>query len=334
MTPKAVHPTLIAHATTAVPETTPAAPRHVLGMTSFGPDLDAVLDLAISLKAQHKSGDAPEAPLLKGKSAVLIFEKPSTRTRVSFEVALSKLGMSTTYLSSNDSQLGRGESVEDTALVLSRYADVLIYRANRAADVHGLAAYSTCPVVNALDDLEHPCQIMADLLTIKERRGSLAGTRFLYVGDGANNMANSYLLGGAMAGMHVTICAPSGYQPHAAIVDAAVAIADGTGGSITITDDVARAYDDQDVVATDTWVSMGDEAQKAARIAAFDGYTVDDAAMDRAAPDAFFMHCLPAYYGYECTKDVAHGSRSAVFDEAENRLWAQMAILAWCFGAA
>ncbi len=309
-----------------------SATRHVLGMSAFADDLDAILDLAASLKSQHQSGDGE--PLLKGKSAVLIFEKPSTRTRVSFEVALAKLGASSTYLSSADCQLGRGESVEDTALVLARYADVLVYRANRHQDVAELAKNSKAPVINALDDLEHPCQVMADWLTIKERRGTLAGTKFLYVGDGKNNMATSYLLAGAYAGMHVTIASPAAYQPLAGFVATARDIAAAHGGSITITSDLEKAFVDQDVVATDTWVSMGDESTKKERLDAFAGYTVDDARMDEAAPDAFFMHCLPAYYGLECTKEVAHGARSAVFDEAENRLWAQMAILVWCLGKA
>ena len=305
---------------------TAAQPRDLLRMADFGADLEDVLDAARALKALNKGGHP--TPYLAAKSAVLIFEKASTRTRVSFEVGLAKLGMTATFLSTRDIQMGRGESIEDTALVLSRYADVLVYRAYKNEDVKELARHATSPVVNALDDLEHPCQVAADLLTILERKGRLAGLRFLYVGDG-NNMCHSYLVGMAMAGMHVTVVTPAAYAPDSAVVKEAEAVAAGTGGSVRVLHDgLEAAFDGQDVVATDTWVSMGDEEEKEARVAAFKGYTVTEALMART-DDAVFLHCLPAYYGYEVTKDVAHGPRSAVFDEAENRLWAQMAILVW-----
>jgi ornithine carbamoyltransferase len=265
--------------------------------------------------------------LLAAKSAVLIFEKASTRTRVSFEVGLAKLGATATFLSTRDIQMGRGESIEDTSLVLSRYADVLVYRAYRSEDVQALAEHATVPVINALDDVEHPCQVAADLLTIQEKLGRLAGVRFLYVGDG-NNMCHSYLIGGAMAGMHVTVATPPGYEPSDAIVAEARSIAQASGGSVTLTHDVDSAFDDQEVVATDTWVSMGDEDEKEQRLHDFSGYTVTRDRLERAN-DAIFLHCLPAYYGFEADKEVVHGPRSAVFDEAENRLWAQMAILIW-----
>ena len=311
----------------ASPTTTAArAHRDMLRMSDFGSDLEEVLDAARALKRLNKSGHP--TPLLAAKSAVLIFEKASTRTRVSFEVGLAKLGMTSTFLSTRDIQMGRGESIEDTALVLSRYADVLVYRAFKNEDVRALAQHATSPVINALDDLEHPCQVAADLLTILEHKGTLAGQKFLYVGDG-NNMCHSYLVGMAMAGMHVTVVTPPAYAPDAAVVKEAAAIASATGGSVTVLhDDVAAAFDGQDVVATDTWVSMGDEDEKEQRVAAFKGYTITREMMARTN-DAIFLHCLPAYYGYEVEKDVAHGPQSVVFDQAENRMWAQMAILVW-----
>jgi ornithine carbamoyltransferase len=315
-----------ASAQASAPAAQAAPSRDLLRMADFGADLEDVLDAARALKRSNKTGHP--TPLLPAKSAVLIFEKASTRTRVSFEVGLAKLGMTATFLSTRDIQMGRGESIEDTALVLSRYADVLVYRAFKNEDVKALAQHATSPVINALDDLEHPCQVAADLLTILEKKERLAGLRFLYVGDG-NNMCHSYLVGMAMVGMHVTVVTPPAYAPDSAVVKEAEAIASATGGSVTVLHDgFDEAFQDQDVVATDTWVSMGDEDEKAERVAAFEGYTVTEALMQRTN-DAVFLHCLPAYYGYEVTKDVAHGPRSAVFDEAENRMWAQMAILVW-----
>ncbi|MEA3200414.1 MAG: ornithine carbamoyltransferase [Thermoplasmata archaeon] len=303
------------------------ASRDLLRMADFGADLEDVIDAARAIKRLNKGGHP--TPYLAAKSAVLIFEKASTRTRVSFEVGLAKLGMTSTFLSTRDIQMGRGESIEDTALVLSRYADVLVYRAFRNEDVKALAQHATSPVVNALDDLEHPCQVAADLMTIAEKKGALAGLRFLYVGDG-NNMCHSYLIGMAMAGMHVTVATPAAYAPDSAVVKEAEAIAHAMGGSVTLLhpDDITPLFDGQDVVATDTWISMGDEDEKEQRVKDFAGYTVTSAHMARTN-EGVFLHCLPAYYGYEVEKDVAHGPQSAVFDEAENRLWAQMAILVW-----
>ncbi|HUR68089.1 MAG TPA: ornithine carbamoyltransferase [Candidatus Thermoplasmatota archaeon] len=313
-------------ATNAAVSPDQAAARDLLRMADFGADLEEVLDAARALKLLNKSGHP--TPYLSAKSAVLIFEKASTRTRVSFEVGLAKLGMTATFLSTRDIQLGRGESVEDTALVLSRYADVLVYRAHKNEDVRALAQHANAPVVNALDDLEHPCQVAADLLTILEHKGKLAGLKFLYVGDG-NNMCHSYLVGMAMAGMHVTVVTPAAYAPDTDVVKEAEAIARGAGGSVHVQHEgFNNAFEGQDVVATDTWISMGDEDEKETRVAAFAGYTVTKDHMAKTN-DGIFLHCLPAYYGYEVEKDVAHGPQSVVFDEAENRLWAQMAILVW-----
>jgi len=284
-------------------------------------NLEDIIDLAIKLKKKSKKGEKIE--LLRGKTLGMIFEKPSTRTRVSFEVGMTLLGGHAIFLSTNDIQLGRGESIEDTALILSRYVDMIMYRAKSNQAMKELAKYSTVPVISGLDDKEHPCQVITDLMTIKEQKKKLKGLNFVYMGDGNNNMAHSYLLGCGIAGMNVKIVAPKKYWPESYYVQEAKKF----GVRVEITDKVENATKDADVVTTDTWVSMGDEAQKERRIREFKGYTIDQNIMRQAKPDAIFMHCLPAYYGYEVTKDVAHGKQSVIFDEAENRLWAQIAIM-------
>jgi ornithine carbamoyltransferase len=273
------------------------------------------------LKGKSKKGEKIE--FLHGKTLGMIFEKPSTRTRVSFEVGMTLLGGHAIFLSANDIQLGRGESIEDTALVLSRYVDMIMYRAKSNQTMKELAKYSTVPVISGLDDKEHPCQVITDLMTIKEYKKKLKGLNFVYMGDGNNNMAHSYLLGCGIAGMNVKIVAPKKYWPESYYAQEAKKF----GVKVEITDKIENATKDADVVSTDTWFSMGDEAQKEQRIRDFKGYTIDQNIMCQAKPDAIFMHCLPAYYGYEVTKDVAHGKQSVIFDEAENRLWAQIAIM-------
>jgi ornithine carbamoyltransferase len=284
-------------------------------------DLEEIIDLAIKLKRKSKKEEKIE--FLHGKTLGMIFEKPSTRTRVSFEVGMTLLGGHAIFLSTNDIQLGRGESIEDTALVLSRYVDMIMYRAKSNQAMKDLAKYATVPVISGLDDKEHPCQVITDLMTIKEHKKKLKGLNFVYMGDGNNNMAHSYLLGCGIAGINVKIVAPKKYWPESHYVEEAKKF----GVNVEITDRVENATKDADVVATDTWVSMGDEAQKEQKIREFKGYTIDQNIMRQAKPDAIFMHCLPAYYGYEVTKDVAHGKQSVIFDEAENRLWAQIAIM-------
>ena len=249
---------------------------------------------------------------------------------MSFEIGLAKLGANVVFLSAKDIHLGKGsETIEDSALVLSRYTDVLIYRSFSAEQVSELAAHASVPVINALDNREHPCQVAADLLTIREHKKRLKGLRFLYVGDG-NNMCHSYLLGGAMTGMHVTAVTPAGYAPLPEIVEEARQLAKKAGGSVTLSHDIhaAGVFADKDVIATDTWVSMGDETERDERLKAFQGYTVTEERL-AASPEAIFLHCLPAYYGNEVTHEVLHGPRSVVWDEAENRMWAQMGILVW-----
>jgi len=284
-------------------------------------DLHDIIKLGIKLKRQSKKGKRIE--YLKGKTLGMLFEKPSTRTRVSFETGMTLLGGHAIYLSTNDIQLGRGESIEDTALVMSRYVNLIMYRAKSNETMKELAKHATVPVINGLDNKEHPCQVITDLMTIQEHKGKLEGLQFVYLGDGNNNMAHSYLLGCGITGMNIRIVAPKQYWPEKYYVEETKKF----GVNVEVTDILKNSTKDADIVATDTWVSMGDEIEKEKRIKQFKGYTVDKTLMSVAKPDAIFLHCLPAYYGYEVTKDVAHGSQSVIFDEAENRMWAQIGIM-------
>jgi len=295
--------------------------RNLISMIDAKDDLEEIINLSIKLKGKSKNGESIE--LLKGKTLGMLFEKSSTRTRVSFEVGMTKLGGHAIFLSKNDIQLGRGETIEDTALVLSRYCDILMYRAMSNEAMKELAKYSTVPVISGLDDKEHPCQIVTDLMTIKEHKEKLKGLNFVYIGDGGNNMAHSYLLGCGIVGMNIKIVSPKNYWPD----DYFVKEAKKFDIDLEITDDVINCTKNADVVATDTWVSMGDEKEKEKRIKDFNGFTIDEDLMKLANKDAIFLHCLPAYYGYEVTKEVAHGNQSVIFDEAENRLWAQIGIM-------
>jgi ornithine carbamoyltransferase len=295
--------------------------RDLISMLDVKDDLGDIIALSIKLKGQAKKGKPIEH--LKGKTLGMIFEKPSTRTRVSFETGMSLLGGHAIFLSTSDIQLGRGESIEDTALVLSRYVDIIMYRAKSNDAMKELAKHATVPVINGLDNKEHPCQVITDLMTIQEHKGNLKGRQFVYLGDGDNNMAHSYLLGCGIVGMNIRIVAPDKYWPEKYYVEEAKKF----GITVEVTDIVKGATIDADVIATDTWVSMGDEAEKEKRIKEFKGYTIDNNLMGAAKPDAIFLHCLPAYYGYEVTKEVAHGPQSVIFDEAENRLWAQIGIM-------
>ena len=299
----------------------PPMKRDLISMLDVKDDLEEIIDLGIKLKQKSKRGEFIE--LMKGKTLGMIFEKSSTRTRVSFEVGTTKLGGHAIFLSINDIQLGRGETIEDTAMVLSRYVDIVMYRAKSHKAMRELAQHATVPVINGLDDKEHPCQIITDLMTIKEHKGLLKGLNFVYIGDGNNNMAHSYLLGCAIVGMNVKIVTPKQYWPDMYYVEKAKKFR----VKVEITDNVESSTKDADVIATDTWISMGNEAEKEERIKEFQEYTIDQKLMSLAKPDAIFMHCLPAYYGYEVTKEVAHGKQSVIFDEAENRLWAQIGIM-------
>ena len=299
----------------------PSMKRDLISMLDVKNDLEEIIDLGIKLKKKSKNGEPIE--LLEGKTLGMIFEKSSTRTRVSFEVGMTKLGGHAIFLSTNDIQLGRGETIEDTALVLSRYVDIIMYRAKSNEAMKELAKHATVPVISGLDNKEHPCQVITDLMTIKEHKGTLKGLNFVYLGDGKNNMAHSYLLGCGIAGINVKIVSPKQYWPDEYYVEEAKRF----GVNVEITDKVEGSTKDADVIATDTWVSMGDEVEKEKRIKEFQGYTIDGKLMAQAKSDAIFLHCLPAYYGYEVTKEVAHGKQSVIFDEAENRMWAQIAIM-------
>jgi ornithine carbamoyltransferase len=295
--------------------------RDLISILDVKDDLEDIIKLSIKLKRQSKKGKRIEH--LKGKTLGMMFEKPSTRTRVSFETGMTLLGGHAIFLSTNDIQLGRGESIQDTALVLSRYVDMIMYRAKSNEAMKDLAKHATVPVINGLDNKEHPCQVITDLMTIQEHKEKLKGLQFVYLGDGNNNMAHSYLLGCGIAGMNIRIVAPKQYWPEKYYVEETKKF----GVNVEITDTLKNSTKDADIIATDTWVSMGDEIEKEKRIKQFNGYTVDTALMSVAKPDAIFLHCLPAYYGYEVTKDVAHGPQSVIFDEAENRMWAQIGIM-------
>lgn len=292
-------------------------------------EVEQLLKLALKLKKELKEGVAH--PLLKGKTLGMIFSKSSTRTRVSFEVGMVQLGGYPLFLSSNDIQLGRGETVHDTAKVLERYLDGIMIRTFAHQDVLDLAKYADIPIINALTDLLHPCQVMADLQTIYEKKGTLEGLKLAYIGDG-NNMAHSLMYGCAKAGLNCSIAAPKAYMPDEEVLQNAKDDFKKAGKSLVITEDPAEAAKDADVIYTDTWVSMGMEAEKAERIKVFMPYQVNAELMKKAKDDAIFLHCLPAYRGYEVTEDVIDGEHSAIFDEAENRLHAQKAVMAMLMG--
>ena len=311
--------------------------RHFLKDDDLSPEEQAeVLALAAALKATRHTDRAPmplAAPNGVPRAVAVLFDKPSTRTRVSFSIGVAELGGYPLVIDAAASQLGRGEPIEDTTRVLDRQTAAIVWRTFAQDRIEAMASVSRVPVVNALTDEYHPCQILADLQTVIERHprasASLSGLVLTYLGDGANNMAHSYLLGGATAGMHLRIGSPEEFQPDPAVLKRAAEIAAETGASVMWTPDAAKAADGADVLATDTWVSMGQEGEYEARIQPFLPYAVDDAALARAADDAVVLHCLPAYRGKEIAASVIDGPQSAVWDEAENRLHAQKALLVW-----
>ncbi|HOT91276.1 MAG TPA: ornithine carbamoyltransferase [Anaerolineae bacterium] len=289
-----------------------------------------ILDLAVRIKAAWKAGE--DTPYLKGKVLGMIFQKPSLRTRVSFDVAMLQLGGNALYLSPDEIQLGKRESVADVARVISRYVNVVMARVFAHADVEALAKYATVPVINGLSDYSHPCQGMADFLTILEHKGSFKGKKLVYLGDG-NNVATSLLYGATLLGMDFTIASPKGYTLHPAIWEIGRRLAAASGSKIEATSDPFAAVQDADVIYTDTWTSMGQEAEAEQRRKVFPPYRVDEAKLALAKPDVIVMHCLPAHRGEEITDAVADGPHSAIFDQAENRLHAQKAILVWVLDA-
>lgn len=300
--------------------------RHFLRDDDLSPQEQLeVLDLA----AQMKRDRFREQPLAGPQSVAVIFDKTSTRTRFSFAAGVADLGGNAIIVNPGEAQLGVKESISDTAKVLSRMVSAIVWRTYAHAGLQEMAAHATVPVVNSLCDDFHPCQILADLQTIREHKGELAGLTATYVGDAANNMAHSYLLGFATAGMHIRVAGPNGYHPRADIVADAERIAVSTGGSVAVLTDPQEAVAGADIVITDSWVSMGQEAEKAQRVATFSPYRVTPQLMGQAQDDAIFLHCLPAYREFEVAPEVLDGPQSVVWDEAENRLHAQKALMAW-----
>lgn len=287
-------------------------------------EIQYLLDSAIEIKRKQKNGEVYQP--LKGKTIGLIFEKSSTRTRLSFEAGMFQLGGHALFLSKNDIQLGRGEPISDMAQVMSRYLDGIMIRTFGHDNVINLARYASIPVINGLSDMAHPCQVLADLQTILEHKGKLKGLKMAFVGDG-NNMANSLLIGGAKMGMHVAIASPDGYEPDERIVQLSREIARETGAEITVTQDPQEAVKDADVIYTDVWASMGFEEEQKQREVAFANYQVDEKLAQAAKPDYLFLHCLPAHRGEEVSEGVIDGANSVIFDQAENRLHAQKALM-------
>ncbi len=308
---------------------TPLKGRSLVNMKDLSPD---ELSLVLATAAAMKKNPAEYRSKFANKTLAMIFQKPSLRTRVSFEAGMTQMGGHAIYLSPADISIGQRETTEDIAIVLSRMADLIMARTFGHNIVEDLAKHSRVPVINGLSDHEHPCQILADLQTIQERKGKLAGLKWTYCGDG-NNVAHSIMLGGALAGMHVTIIAPKGYHPKPEVLAESQAIAKKTGGSVAVSDDMPGAAKGADVLYTDVWASMGQEAEAAARKKIFTGYTIDAKVMALAHPDRVLLHCLPAHYGDEITYDVTRTRNSAIFDEAENRLHAQKALMLLLAGA-
>lgn len=304
--------------------------KHLISLYDLtSEEIEKILKLAIKLKADNKAGI--EHHLLKGKSLGMIFAKSSTRTRVSFEVGMYQLGGQALYLNSNDIQLGRGESIYDTANVLSRFLDGIMIRTFAHSDVEDLAKYGSISIINGLTDLLHPCQILADMQTMYEHKGKLKGLNVCYVGDG-NNISNSLLYGCTKLGMNISVATPHGYECDATVTQRAIETAKKSSSKVLITEDPKEAIKNADVVITDTWVSMGQESEKQERIKIFKDYTVSQELFSMADSEAIFMHCLPAYRGYEVAPEVIDGAHSVIFDEAENRLHAQKAVMALTMG--
>jgi ornithine carbamoyltransferase len=300
--------------------------RHFLRDDDLSPAEQAeVLDLAASLKADPFA----EKPLAGPRTAAIIFDKPTLRTQASFVAGVAELGGNPMVVDGNLAQIGTRESIADVARVLGRQASIIVWRTHDQARIDEMAAYAGVPVVNALTDQFHPCQTLADLLTIREHKGATAGLTLTFLGDAASNMSHSYLLAGAAAGMHVRVSGPEGYRPEPAVLARSEEIAAATGGSAAVVDDADEAASGADVLVTDTWVSMGKETESADRAEVFGPWQLNARVLDLGADDAIVLHCLPAYRGKEITADVIDGPQSVVWDEAENRRHAQKAVLSW-----
>ena len=300
--------------------------RHFLRDDDLTPEEQAEV---LALAAELKKDPFSRRPLDGPKGVAVIFDKNSTRTRFSFEIGIAQLGGHAVVVDGRSTQLGREETLEDTGRVLSRYVEAIVWRTFAQERLTAMASGASVPVVNALSDEFHPCQVLADLQTVAERKGTVTGLRMSYFGDGANNMAHSLMLGGVTAGMHVAIAAPSGFEPHPDFVAAAEKRAAQTGATVTLTADPVQAADGADVLVTDTWTSMGQENDGLDRVGPFQPFQLNTALVSRADSDAVVLHCLPAHRGHEITDEVIDGPRSAVWDEAENRLHAQKALLVW-----
>jgi len=301
--------------------------KHFLSIADFSPEeIFHILELSAKLKEEWKKGG--NKPILAGKTLGMIFQKPSLRTRVSFEMAMRHLGGHAIYLSPDEVQLGKRESVADVARVLSRYVDAIMARVFSHKDLEELARYSSVPVINGLSDYSHPCQAVGDIFTIWEKRGAIKGLKLAFVGDG-NNVCNSLLFITSKLGMDMAVASPKGYEPRPEVVQKALEFAAQSGSRITITNDPAEAVRDADVIYTDVWTSMGQEAEAEERAKVFPPYQVNSALVAKAKPEVMVMHCLPAHRGQEITDDVADGPNSIIFDQAENRLHAQKGILAY-----
>lgn len=296
--------------------------RDIVSVTDMKDDLEELIDLAIELKKKRYERD----PAMDNRVLALIFEKPSTRTRVSFETAMDQLGGHSIYLNPNDMQMGRGETIHDTAKVLSGFVDMIAYRAFSHDNVKELASNASIPVINALDDREHPVQIIADFMTVKEEKGHLKGINFVYVGDG-NNVANSLLLGAAILGVNITVSCPHGYEPDEEFVKQAREIAKSTGSRVSVSHEPRKDVSGADVIYTDVWVSMGEEKERERKEKEFKKFQVNSELVSHADRDCIFLHCLPAHRGLEVAADVIDGPRSRVFQEAENRLHTEKAVL-------
>lgn len=300
--------------------------RHFLRDDDLTPEEQAEV---LALAAEVKESPFSRRPLDGPRGVAVIFEKNSTRTRFSFEVGIAQLGGHAVVVDGRSTQLGREETLEDTGQVLSRYVDAIVWRTFAQERLTAMASGSTVPIVNALSDEFHPCQVLADLQTLAERKGALKGLRLSYFGDGANNMAHSLMLGGVTAGVHVTIAAPRGFEPHPMFVAAAETRAHQTGATVTLTDDPREAAAGADVLVTDTWTSMGQENDGLDRVRPFRPFQLNSGLLAHADSEVVVLHCLPAHRGHEITDEVIDGPQSAVWDEAENRLHAQKALLVW-----
>jgi ornithine carbamoyltransferase len=298
--------------------------KNILSILDVKDEIEELLELAIQIKNDWKKGK--DIRYLKGKRLAMIFERTSVRTRVSFEFGIQMLGGIAISLTKEDIGIGTRESVEDIALAMSRYADIIMYRALDKKDLHEFAKHATIPVINGLDIDEHPTQILADLTTIKEKKHTLKGLKFVFIGDGNDNLTHSYMLGCTQVGMDVTVITKKNHWPSKYFLDKATEIAKEKNVTLTITEDL-NEIKNADVVATDTWISIWYKDQREQILKDLKGYTVTNELMKKAKPDAIFIHCMPIFYGEEVTKEVAHGPQSVIIDEAENRMWAEMALM-------